>query len=203
MMRLELIVEEPSMEEALRHLLPRIVHGRADWKLINMRSKDRLLKRLPDRLRAYAARIKSGEDLKIIVLVDRDSDDCHELKRKLEQMARNAGLPTKSCPDDDGVFRVMNRIAVVELESWFMGDTEALRKTFGKLRGARFPSSFTNPDNGGTWERLHRFLKQHGIYRSSYPKIEAARKIAPHLDPAHNLSRSFRVFCSGIEACLS
>lgn len=29
MSRLELLVEEPSMEEALRHLLPKIVQGRA------------------------------------------------------------------------------------------------------------------------------------------------------------------------------
>jgi hypothetical protein len=94
-----------------------------------------------------------------------------------------------------------NRIVVEELESWFIGDTTALRLAFPSLPN-QFPGHFRQPDNGGTWERLHRFLKKHGIYRGTYPKIEAARKIAPHIDPARNRSTSFRQFCSGVEALL-
>lgn len=101
----------------------------------------------------------------------------------------------------EGQFHVVNRIAVEELESWFIGDPAALRRAFTSLptidadRGI-----FRNPDNGGTWEGLHRFLKKHGIYKSSYPKIDAARRIAPKLDIQSNRSRSFQVFVQGIEA---
>ncbi len=202
MSRLEVLVEEPSMEEALRLLLPKIVGKRARWKVINMRNKGRMLQKLPDRLRGYKQQIDRGEQLKVVVLVDKDTDDCHELKKTLETMARNAGLQTKTAAGIGKAFHVVNRIAIEELETWFMGDTEALKSAFTSLRGVRFPSSFNNPDNGGTWERLHRFLRKNGIYRGSFPKIDAARKIARHMDLACNSSRSFQVFRQGVEACL-
>jgi hypothetical protein len=202
MTRLEILVEEQSMEEALRHLLPKIVQDRARWKVINLGSKGRLLKKLPSKLRGYKSQMDAGERIKVIVLVDQDKDNCHALKQRLETMAREAGLQSKTAAGESGAFQVVTRIVVEELEAWFMGDTEALKTAFTSLRGAKFPSSFNHPDNGGTWERLQRFLKQNGIYRNRLPKIEAARKIAEHMDPARNLSRSFQVFRQGVEACL-
>ncbi|WP_223163427.1 DUF4276 family protein [Methylococcus geothermalis] len=203
MSRLEVLVEEPSMEEALRHLLPKIIGNRTGWKVINMRSKGRLMKELPDRLRGYKRRMDGGEEIKVIVLIDRDNDNCHDLKRQLEDMARNAGLQTKTAAGTGGAaFQVVNRIAIEELEAWFIGDTTALQCAFTSLRGIRFPNSFNNPDNGGTWERLHHFLKQNGIYRNSFPKIAAARNIAKHMDPRRNRSRSFQCFLQGVVACL-
>ncbi len=202
MMRLEILVEEPSMEAALREFMPKILRGRAGWKPINMGSKDKLLKALPDRLRAYRKRIDKGEDLKIIVLVDRDSDNCESLKQRLETIAHKACLTTKTAVNDQGDFQVVTRIAIEELEAWFMGDVDALKAAFTSLKSVNFPGNFRNPDNGGTWERLHRFLKRHRIYRKSYPKIEAARKIAKHMEPGRNRSRSFQGFLQGVEACL-
>ena len=202
MTRLEILVEEPSMEAALREVMPKILHGRAYWKSINMGSKSKLLKTLPARLRAYQKRIDNGEALKIIVLVDRDNDDCERLKHRLETIAREAGLTTKTAVYGQGDFQVVTRIAIEELEAWFMGDIAALKAAFSSLKRVSFPKSFRNPDNGGTWERLHRFFKRHGIYRKSYPKIDAARKIARHMDPARNRSRSFQCFMQGVEDCL-
>lgn len=203
-MQIDFLVEEPSAEEALRHLLPKLVRGRARWKLINMGSKDKLLKALPGRLAAYGDRIARGEPLRVVVLVDRDSDECTQLKQRLEAMARGAGLSTKSSPDPRGRFHVVNRIAIEELESWFIGDPSALRSAFGSLPAIDGNKGiFRNPDNGGTWEALHRFLKRHGIYRNSYPKIDAARRIAPELNLQANRSRSFQVFCQGVEALLA
>ncbi len=202
MTRLEILVEEPSMEAALLEVMPRILKNRAQWKPINMGSKGKLLKALPARLRAYRKRIDNGENLKIIVLVDQDNDNCEQLKRRLETNAREAGLISKTAVNGQGDFQVVTRIAIEELEAWFMGDAGALKAAFTSLRSANFPGSFSNPDNGGTWERLHRFLKRHGIYRNSYPKIEAARKIARYMEPDRNRSRSFQSFLQGVEACL-
>lgn len=202
MTRLEILVEEPSMEAALREIMPRILRDRAPWKPINMGSKDKLLKALPARLRAYRKRIDNGENIKIIVLVDRDSDNCEALKHKLETIAHEAGLTTKTAVNGKGDFQVVTRIAIEELEAWFMGDVDALKAAFTSLKSANFPRTFNNPDNGGTWERLHRFLKRHGIYRNSYPKIQAARTIAKHMEPGRNRSRSFQAFLQGVEACL-
>ena len=128
-------------------------------------------------------------------LVDRDSDDCHALKRRLETIAREAGLVTKAATQGQGLFHVATRIAIEELEAWYMGDIDALKEAFSSLKSVKFPGDFSNPDNGGTWERLHRFLKRNGIYRriyrNSFPKIDAARRIAKHMNPEKNRSRSF------------
>ncbi|TSE27278.1 hypothetical protein Tsedi_00108 [Tepidimonas sediminis] len=203
MTQIEFLVEEPSAEEALRHVLPRLLRGRARWKLINLGSKYKLLRALPDRLAAYRDRIARGEPLRVVVLVDRDTDDCAALKRQLEDMAKAAALATKTHPDAQGLFHVVNRIAVEELESWFIGDAAALRQAFRSLPTVDVGKGvFRNPDNGGSWEALHRFLKKHGIYKNSYPKIDAARRIAPYLDLQVNRSRSFQVFVEGVEALL-
>ncbi len=204
MIQLELLVEEASAEEALRHLLPGLLRGRARAKVINLGSKYTLLKVLENRLRAYRTRIDKGEDLRIVVLLDRDDDDCTLLKGRLEQAAVKAGLPSKSRPDGNGRFFVVNRIVIEELESWFIGDPEALRRAFtGLPRINPTGGIFRNPDNGGTWEALHRFLKKHGIYRNSYPKIDAARRIAPNMRVDRNRSGSFGQFAAGIEAMLA
>lgn len=69
-MLIEFLVEEPSTEEALKHLLPNLIRQRARWKIINLGSKYKLLKVLPQRLAAYRQRIDSKEDLRVVVLVD-------------------------------------------------------------------------------------------------------------------------------------
>jgi len=204
MTQIEILVEEPSAKEALQHLLPKIIKGARCPTVLNLGSKYKLLKLLPGRLAAYRQRIANGEQLRIIVLVDRDSDDCKKLKDDLEKMAGQAGLPTKTSPDAEGRFLVLNRVAVEELESWFIGDPEALRKAFTSLPKINATTGiFRNPENGGTWEALHRFLKRHGIYKSGFPKIDAARRIAPHLEIAANRSKSFQAFISGMKAILS
>lgn len=203
MIRVEIIVEEQSAEEALRHLLPRMLPPRTPCRIINMGSKHKLLKALPARLAAYRQRIDAGESLRLVVLVDRDDDDCMKLKADMEAAAQRAGLSTRSSPSGKGGFTLLNRIVIEELESWYMGDVAALRKAFSRLpRLDQDMGMFRNPDNGGSWEALHRFLKKHGIYRNGFPKIDAARRIAPHMDVAANRSRSFQVFVSGVQALL-
>ena len=203
-MQVEILVEEQSAEEALGYLLPCLLNNRARYKVINLGSKYKLLKVLPQRLAAYSHRICGGESLRVVVLVDRDGDDCEQLKARLEVMAAAAGLPTKSAPAADGRFIVLNRIVIEELESWFIGDPSALRKAFSSLpKIDQSKGIFRNPDNGGSWEALHRFLKKHGIYKRSFPKIDAARRIAPYMDIRRSRSRSFQVFVEGMDALLA
>lgn len=201
-MHIEIHVEEPSAEEALKHIVPKIVRGRATFRVIDYGSKPKLLKNLPDRLKAYAARIDRGEDLKLLVLIDRDDDDCRELKARLERMAMEAGLRTKSASGLRGSFVIVNRLAIEELEAWFIGDGDALRAAFPRVRSFERKATFRDPDavRGGTWEALHRLLKRHGIYPGVYPKIDAARRIAPHMNVSANRSISFRAFHEGLEA---
>lgn len=204
MKQLEVLVEEPSAKVALDILLPRIVRGRARVAVRNFGSKPVLIGQLPVRLNAYRQRIQQGEDLRIMVLVDQDQDDCKALKQRLERMAADYGLPSKTRPDANRRFVVVNRIAVNELEAWFIGDPDALRATYTKLPPATTTGIFAQPDarQGKASVRLRRFLRKHGVYKGAYPKIEAARRIAVHLDPQRNRSRSFRHFVDGAGALL-
>lgn len=88
----EILVEELSAERALGVLLPRIIPG-IDFGIHVFRGKTDLLKKLPHRLKGYSDWI-TREDTYLVVLVDRDDDDCLALKAHMEQVATAAGLST-------------------------------------------------------------------------------------------------------------
>jgi hypothetical protein len=203
MPHLEFQVEEPSMEAALHGLLPRLVDERATWSVAVYRNKQRLLRELPKRLPAYGRRLRDEPHLRIVVLVDQDQDDCLILKRRLEDAAQDAGLISKSRAGD-GAFNVLNRIVVSELESWLLGDVEALRACFPRLPATLDRrKDLRDPDSiAAAWEALHRILRRAGERGEVYPKIETARRVALCLLPERNRSRSFRHFCAGLEALL-
>jgi hypothetical protein len=52
-LHLEFLVEEPSLEEALNHLLLKILPPKITFKIHNFRGKQNLLKQLPNRLKGY------------------------------------------------------------------------------------------------------------------------------------------------------
>lgn len=187
----EVLVEEPSAEAALRAILPRML-GEATFEVYPHQCKDELLQRLPDRLRGYASWLP--EDWRIVVIVDRDDDDCTELKQRLEQMAHDAKLSTRASGKP---IQVVNRLAVEELEAWFFGDWEAVRAAYPRVN-AHIPqqAKYGSPDaiKGGTWEAFERILQTAGYFKTGLRKIEAARTIAAHMDPARNVSPSFLVF---------
>jgi len=153
-----------------------------------------VLARLPDRLRAY--RKWPPGDWRIVVLVDRDDEDCRRLKAKLKEMAAAAGLfprlaaAGRSCA-------VVNRITVEELEARYFGDWEAVRRAHPRaFRTVPAPVPYRHSDSIGrsTWEAFERVLQDAGYFRTGLGKIEAARAIGPHPDPDRNTSPSFRVF---------
>jgi len=193
---LEIIVEEPSMEMALRALVPKLL-GAVSFRIYVHQGKADLLKHLPSRLRGYANFLPSS--WRILVLVDRDDEDCVELKNRLEMAAQSASLLTRSSALVPGVYKVVNRIAIEELEAWYFGDWEAARTAYPKL-SPNIPAKATYrfPDRiaGGTWESFQRVAQDAGYFKTGLRKIEAAQKIAPYLDPARSASPSFRALCS-------
>ena len=204
-MHIDIMVEEPSAKAAMEVLVPHLVAGRATFKVTNFQSKQEMLRRLPDRLKGYRRRMPH-EELCLLVLIDEDREDCKLLKAKLEEMAADAGLVTKSQAGPAARFHVVNRIVVEELEAWFFGDVEALHVAYPKVPaslGNR--AAYRDPDaiKGGTWEALHRVLRKAGYYSNFLPKIEVARRVSAHMDPSRNTSRSFRTFCAAVEAILA
>lgn len=200
MLHFEFLVEELSMEAALKSLLPRILGLSMSFRIHVFEGKPDLLRKLPDRLRGYSRFLPN--EWRIVVLVDRDGESCERLKERLEQAALNAGLPTKTAAGADRC-RVLNRIAVEELEAWFLGDAAALRAAFPKLpRAFETKKPYREPDavRGGTFERLERLLQSKGYYLEGVPKIELAGLVARHMEPERNRSPSFGTFRDGLRA---
>lgn len=196
----EVIVEEPSAEAALQILLPRILGG-ISFKIYGHSCKDELLLRLPERLRGYSRWLPA--DSRVIVIVDRDDDDCVELKARLEKMAHDVGLSTRA---SGGVVQVVNRLVIEELEAWFFGDWEAVRGAYPKVnQNIPQQAKYRHPDaiGGGTWEAFERVLKKAGYFSTGLRKIEAARAIAPHMVPERNTSPSFRVLHQALKEMAS
>lgn len=193
---LEILVEEPSMETALRHLLPKIL-GVTSFEVYTHQGKSELLQRLPGRLRGYAAWLPPTQ--KVVVVVDCDDDDCATLKGDLEKVAAEAGLKTRTT--SPGAFAVVNRIAIEELEAWYFGDWEAVRKAYpGMSKSVPAQAKYRDPDAilGGTWEALERLLQREGYFTGGLAKIALADDVAPHMAPERNRSRSFQVFRSAL-----
>src|ERR1035437_1809835 len=129
-MHLEFLLEEETAEKILHNLLPLLITGEHTYKCIRFQGKTDLLKNLAIKLKGYSRWIP--ENYRIVVLLDRDRDDCVVLKNKLNQMAHDAGLITKSSSQDQR-FQVLNRIAIEEIEAWFFGDADAMRLAYPKL----------------------------------------------------------------------
>lgn len=180
------------MAVALESLLPKVI-GVCSFRIYRHQGKRDLLKKLPERLRAYSAWLPDNH--RILVVVDRDQDDCQALKQQLDSYARRAGLTTRTYRSQTGAYQVINRIAVEELEAWYFGDWEAMRAGYDRLpptvpRNARY----RNPDAiPATWEALERIFQKAGYFKSGLLKVELARTVGPYMDPGRNRSDSFRI----------
>lgn len=199
---IEFLVEEPSTEAALRELLPQIIGDRS-FQVYPFQCKQDLLGKLPNRLRGYASWLP--ENYRVVVIVDRDDDDCVELKRVVENAAARAGLLTRS-EAGSSEYQVVNRLAVEELEAWFFGDWQAVCRAYPKMNpNVCARRGFRNSDEilGGTWEALQRLLQRAGYYKTGMPKIETARSIARQMNPQVNQSRSFLLLRKTLEEMLT
>lgn len=195
---LEFLVEERSMEAFLRALLPSVLPEGRTFRVHAFRRKPDLLQKLESRLRAYARWLP--HECRIVVMVDRDKEECQALKKRLEESADRAGLLTRSRAAGQH-WQLVNRVVIEELEAWYFGDWEAVQaayprvsKTIPSKAAYRVPDAIT----GGTWEAFERILKRYGYFTTGLPKMDVARAIAAHMDPARNSSQSFRMFVNTV-----
>ncbi|MGW7516977.1 DUF4276 family protein [Streptomyces sp. NPDC054796] len=198
---IEVLVEEESASTALRPLIHKILEGTgARFQIRHFRGKPDLIKRLPERLRGYAQARKRGEDLRVVVLVDRDSDDCAVLKADLDAIAREAGLTPRAGTGSgsSGSFHVLTCVAVRELESWYFGDWEAVRAGFPKVPKDAPRAYRSNPDSVDKKcsDDFEKMLRASRVNIASKP--EWGRRVGPNLSVDGNKSPSFRAFVKGV-----
>jgi integrase len=198
-MHLEILVEERSAEVALQNIIPHIVGDSVSFRVITHQGKTDLLKKLAPKLKAYSKWIT--DEIKIVVLVDLDRDDCKKLKKKLNKISEDSGLTIKtSIGKLSSEFQILNRIAIEELEAWFFGDKKAIKKTYKKVNPNELDKPrYSNPDTiSNTWEELERLLQKFHYYPGGLSKIQNAQVISKNMDVNNNSSKSFNVFRDGL-----
>ena len=191
-MHIKFFLEEPSAEETLKAILPKMLSNDVTFDFLVFQGKDNLLNNLSARLNGYRW---IPDSWRIIVLVDEDRKDCHELKTYLEKAARDAGFVTKSraAPNED--FQVVNRLAIEELEAWFFGDIEAMHAAYPRIsRNLHAKAKYRNPDaiKGGTYETLERLLIQKKYFTGRIPKSTVAQNIANTWNRAETYRKVFK-----------
>lgn len=174
------LLEEPSAEALLHGVLPRLLPAGVSYRCIPFEGKQDLHKQLERKLRSWLA-----PNTRFIVMRDQDSGDCVAIKEELSALCRRAGKP-----------EALVRIACRELESFYLGDLQAVEQGLGinalaahqENRKYRLPDELGNPS-----EELIQ------LTRKRYQKLAGSRSIAPQLRlDDSNRSHSFKVLLAGI-----
>jgi len=183
MARIEILVEELSMEACLRNLLPKIVpsHWNLDenYFIRPHQGKSDLKKSIPTKMKVFN---NWHEPIAVIILHDQDSADCKILKDNIKSW----------CGDYDKSLLI--RIVCKELESWYLGDLHAIEKAYPTFNSSNFESKarFRNPDNLNAKDQLKKILPD-------YREVASSREIAKNFDVKNNKSDSFNQFIEGVK----
>ena len=210
-MHIEILVEDRSGKLLLESLVPRIIGEQGQphtWRLIPYRgigsippglkdvpdpSRRVLLNRLPALLHGYGR--TPGIDA-VVVVVDNDERDCREFLGELREVhARCHPAP-----------RTVFRLALEEIESWYLGDLAAVRSAYPNVK-PRVLEGYAQDSCVGTWELLADALIAEGSTELDIPgfiqigtmKCEWAQRIGPLMNIEENLSPSFQKFRDGLK----
>jgi len=178
MSRVVFLLEEYSMKVLLDGLLPRLFPG-LPFLCVPPEGKSDLEKSVPKKLRAWRE-----PGVRFVVLRDKDSADCYEVKRKLVSLCAEGGHPD-----------ALVRVACQELEAWYLGEPAAMAKAFEnkRLRKIDAEARFRDPDS---------VVRPSAMIEELVPefqKVSGARRMASVLSRKGNRSRSFLAFLKGIE----
>ena len=81
-------------------------------------------------LKGYAGFLT--DDHRVMAIVDRDDDDCKDLKSRLESACTNTGLRSRRVGATSD-WEIVTRIAVEELEAWYFGNWTAVRGAYPRM----------------------------------------------------------------------
>jgi hypothetical protein len=184
MIVLHLFTEEESAKKVFDIILPKLFPG-LDFRVYKHQGKQDL----ENALRKTLPVLCKSPDNRILITRDQNSSDCRLVKQRLKDLIK------LNC-----VSSVMIRIICRELESWFLGDFDALKLTFPRFN----PDYYVNKRAFKKVDLLHN-PDQHLLKiipelkgKKYFPKIEMAEKLAPLLNPENNNSESFTNTISGL-----
>ena len=174
MRELVFLLEEPSAKAMLESLLPRLLDQDIQFRCIPFEGKQDLEKQLVRKIRAY-----QNTQARFIVMRDQDSNpDCNAIKSRLLSLCQEAGKAEKC----------LVRIACKELESFYLGDLQAVEQAL-KLKGLAKQQQikkFRTPDELGSPSKELRALT-----KQKYEKVAGSRAIGQYLCLDNQRSTSF------------
>ena len=184
MTTLVFFLEEPSAKEILHGILPQILPEHVVPRFIVFEGKQDLEKQLVRKLKLWQL-----PDSRFIVLRDQDAGDCRKIKKNLREKCREAGR-----------MDTIVRIACHELESFYLGDLQAVEKglPMSGLAKRQNQRKFRQPDNLPNPARELTMLT-----KKSYQKISGSRAIGKYLNPEDNRSNSFNVLIKAVRDIIS
>lgn len=208
-MHIEVLVEDSSGEKLLAQLLPHILGEQGEphtWRLKAYKGIGRipqgltakadpakriLLDQLPRLLQGYGK--TPGIDA-VVVVLDTDRRDCKAFLQELLSVANQCN------PAPNTMFR----LAIEEMEAWYLGDRAALLNAFPRAK-REVLDRYVQDSVCGTWELLAdavhaggaAAIKKAGWMESGQFKHELAEKIGPFMSLHQNTSPSFGKFRDG------
>lgn len=184
--RIEFLVEEASMAELLRVILPRVLSD--TWKLGSNcfirphEGKSDLRRSIPNKFKGLG---RCPYLVGFVIVQDQDSNDCKQLKQELVSLCEANKAENTS---------YIVRIVCHELEAWYIGDVNAIHSVFPRfhIEQHEHTAMFRSPDNCvNPKSRLKNIV-------GDYSQINTAKQIGRHLDVENNKSESFNQFVSGV-----
>lgn len=209
-MHIEILMEDSSGEKLLTKLVPKLIgeYGSPHtWRFHAYRGIGRipknlgsstdpakrvLLDQLPRLLQGYGN--TPGVDAVLIVL-DTDKRNCAAFLKELNAVA----IACTPSPN------VMFRLAIEELEAWYLGDRKAIETAYPRAK-ADVLNRYVQDSACDTWELLADAIHPGGsaaVKKAGWPlpgqlKHDWAEKIGALLEPDRNLSPSFKKLCDGL-----
>ena len=180
MSQIVFLLEERTMEEFLKIIIPQILPEGFEPVYLNLQSKNQLEEAAERTLKNYAV-----PGARFVILEDQHNRNCVNLKKLLVDKSEAAGRKDNT----------LVRIVCCELESWLPGDMDAVAEAVGKdsIKSSRRKSKYRNPDHLiNASEELEKIT---GRCKS----VMLTTSIALKMDCSRNHSKSFQVFLSGIE----
>lgn len=215
-MHIEFLIEDSSGAALLEIIIPKIIGKKGEphtWRVHPYKGGDGkipkgltpssdpkkriLLDQLPRLLMGYGN--TPGIDA-VVVVVDTDRRDCSNFLGELQ------ALLSRCSPKPNTLFR----LAIEEIEAWYLGDKQAVLAAYPKARKTVL-ESYEQDGVCGTWEKLADAVHPKGsaaIIKEGWPapgqlKHEWARNIGVHIDIENNASPSFRKFVDGLRRITS
>jgi hypothetical protein len=209
-MHIEILVEDQSGGKLLESLIPKILGAPGEphtWRIHPYKGMGRipkglhavtdpvqriLLDRLPKILRGYGR--TPGTDA-VVVVLDLDKGNCADSLADLLALASDCHAPP----------RTLFRLAIEEMEAWYLGDNEALLAAYPRAKKDVL-HKYVQDAPCGTWELLADAIHPGGaaaLKKVGWPlpgqvKCEWAEQIGPHLVPERNVSPSFGKLRDGL-----